>query len=130
MKKSISKIIAMATFLLLGSALNAQTTPPVPGCTGTVYIKNTSGISWTVNYYNQSITVQPDSDVTLGFSSASSTTTRQILLTSAPFFCNYTFQTSPDTWYVQCVDVAVTVDYQAVLTPSTGCYNSGQIVIY
>ena len=129
MKKSITKLLVLCAFLLGGTGLYAQIIGG-SGCTGTVGIKNNSSEDWTVSYYNYDLVVPAGTSATLGFTNANPTIGRGVLLTASPNTCNHKFQTNPETWNAPCAAGTNGVYYEAILSPSTGCYNSGKIYIY
>ena len=125
MKKSITQFTAMMLFLIIGSSANAQ-------CTGTVNINNKSGDVWTINYYGSSIAVQPQSNVTLGFTDASPSLARGVMLggqTSTPSACGYKFQGGNDVWNAPCAPNPTQVSYSGVLDSGTGCYTVGFVIL-
>ncbi len=122
MKKTITQLAVVITFLMLGSVSYAQ-------CTGSVYIKNASNDDWIVSYYNQDLLVPAQTDANLGYINMSPTIGRGVLLNSNPNDCNHKFQTNPDTWNPTCTLGTGTVYYEATLDLN-GCYNDGQIYIY
>jgi hypothetical protein len=123
MKKTITQLTLLCAFLVMGTITYAQ-------CTGSVYIRNNSGEDWTVSYYNNDLVVPAGTDATLGFINANPTIGRGVLRTANPNDCNHKFQTNPDFWLATCAPSTTGVYYEAVLTPSTGCYNSGRIYIF
>lgn len=124
MKKVITHLMLVSTFVLLGTAVFGQ-------CTGTVDIKNGSTDDWTISYYNNNIFVPANSSVTLGFFNANPSIGRGVILgaNTSTSACAHKFQNNPDVWNPPCAAGTTQVTYTGVLDPATGCYNSGLIYI-
>lgn len=125
MKKTITQLMLVSTFVLLGSTLFAQ-------CNGTVDIKNVSQDDWTISYYNNNIFVPASSSTTLGFINADPQIGRGVILgpvTSTTAACSHKFQNNPDIWNPPCTTGTTQVTYTGALDIGTGCFNSGLIYI-